>query len=147
MGAAAPVRLVVPAAGVDAVLAGAGLDPAGSLVPPADPAVAGWYTGGPRPGRPVPPCIAGHVDWAGAPAVFAGLADIAPARRCSSGGPTEHGALHRHPRRPRSEERLPGGRGVRADAGAEIRLITCGGAFDRAAGSYEDNVVVDAVGG
>jgi hypothetical protein len=30
-------------------------------------------------------------------------------------------------------------------AGAELRLITCGGAFDRGAGSYTDNVVVDAV--
>ena len=25
---------------------------------------------------------------------------------------------------------------------AELRLITCGGAFDRVAGSYEENVVV-----
>ena len=29
--------------------------------------------------------------------------------------------------------------------GPELRLITCGGAFDRAAGSYLDNVVVWAV--
>ena len=28
--------------------------------------------------------------------------------------------------------------------GAELRLITCGGAFDTATGSYEDNVVVFA---
>ena len=27
----------------------------------------------------------------------------------------------------------------------ELRLITCGGAFDRAVRSYRDNVVVDAV--
>ena len=27
---------------------------------------------------------------------------------------------------------------------AGLRLITCGGAFDRSAGSYEDNVVVYA---
>jgi hypothetical protein len=29
-------------------------------------------------------------------------------------------------------------------SGAELRLITCGGAFDRARGSYEDNVIVFA---
>ncbi|MBV9920110.1 MAG: class F sortase, partial [Pseudonocardia sp.] len=26
----------------------------------------------------------------------------------------------------------------------ELRLVTCGGAFDRSARSYDDNVVVDA---
>jgi sortase (surface protein transpeptidase) len=28
--------------------------------------------------------------------------------------------------------------------GAELRLITCGGSFDRATGSYADNVIVFA---
>ncbi len=30
-------------------------------------------------------------------------------------------------------------------AGPELRLITCGGVFDRAARSYRDNVIVYAV--
>ena len=29
-------------------------------------------------------------------------------------------------------------------SGPELRLVTCGGAFDRSARSYDDNVVVDA---
>ena len=29
-------------------------------------------------------------------------------------------------------------------AGPELRLITCGGSFDRSAGSYRDNTVVFA---
>jgi len=29
-------------------------------------------------------------------------------------------------------------------SGPELRLVTCGGTFDRSARSYDDNVVVDA---
>jgi hypothetical protein len=142
---AAPVRLVVPAAGVDAVLTGAGLDPAGALVPPDDPAVAGWYTGGPVPGETGPAVIAGHVDWAGAPAVFAGLADLGPGAEVlveRADGSTEQFTVTRVVRSAKTD--FPAAEVYAPVSGAELRLITCGGAFDRARGSYEDNVIVFA---
>jgi hypothetical protein len=142
---AAPVRLVVPAAGVDAVLTGAGLDPAGALVPPEDPAVAGWYTGGPVPGETGPAVIAGHVDWAGAPAVFAGVADLAPGAEVlveRADGSTERFTVTRVVRSAKTD--FPAAEVYAPASGAELRLITCGGAFDRARGSYEDNVIVFA---
>ena len=143
-----PVRLVVPAVGVDAVLTGAGLDPAGALVPPADPAVAGWYTGGPVPGETGPAVIAGHVDWAGAPAVFAGLADLGPGAEVlveRADGSTERFTVTRVTRYPK--DAFPAAAVYGPTPDAQLRLITCGGTFDRAARSYRDNVVVDAVGG
>jgi hypothetical protein len=145
---AAPVRLVAPAAGVDAVLTGAGLDPAGALVPPEDPAVAGWYTGGPVPGETGPAVIAGHVDWAGAPAVFAGVADLAPGAEVlveRADGSTERFTVTRVARYPK--DAFPAAAVYGPTPDAQLRLITCGGTFDRAARSYRDNVVVDAVGG
>jgi hypothetical protein len=142
---AAPVRLVVPAAGVDTALTGAGLDRAGALVPPADPAVAGWYTGGPVPGETGPAVIAGHVDWAGAPAVFARLAELVPGAEVLVGradGSTDRFTVTRVVRRAKSD--FPAAEVYAPAAGAELRLITCGGAFDRTRGSYEDNVIVFA---
>ncbi|MGY1803479.1 class F sortase [Blastococcus sp. SYSU D00922] len=142
---AAPVHLSVPDAGVDAALTAAGLDPAGALVPPADAAVAGWYTGGPLPGLPGPAVIAGHVDWAGAPGVFSRIGDLRPGAEIVVGrvdGGTARFAVTRVVTRPKTD--FPADEVYAPTAGAELRLITCGGSFDRAAGSYEDNVVVFA---
>jgi hypothetical protein len=142
---AAPVRLVVPAAGVDAVLTGAGLDPAGALVPPDDPTVAGWYTGGPVPGETGPAVIAGHVDWAGAPGVFAGLADLGPGAEVlveRADGSAQRFTVTRVVRSAKTD--FPAAEVYAPASGAELRLITCGGAFDRARGSYEYNVIVFA---
>jgi hypothetical protein len=148
-GPPAPVRLVVPAAGVDAVLTGAGLDSTGALVPPADPAIAGWYTGGPVPGETGPAVIAGHVDWAGARGVFAGLAGLEPGAEVLLGradGSTARFTVTRVVRQAKSD--FPVTEVYAPTPGAELRLITCGGAFDRTTGGYVDNVVVfaDAAG-
>ena len=47
-----------------------GLDPTGALEAPRDFSVAGWWTGGSRPGEVGPAVIAGHVDSKTGPAVF-----------------------------------------------------------------------------
>jgi hypothetical protein len=39
---------------------------------------------------------------------------------------------------------FPAGEVYAPTATPELRLITCGGVFDRVAGSYEDNVIVFA---
>ncbi|TFV65052.1 UNVERIFIED_ORG: class F sortase [Bacillus sp. AZ43] len=144
---AAPVRLVVPSVGVNAPLTGVGLDPSGAFAPPADPAVAGWYTGGPAPGAIGPAAIAGHVDWAGAPGVFAALARVEPGAAvvvARADGGTARFTVTRVVRTPKTS--FPTAEVYAPVEGAELRLITCGGAFDRARGSYEDNVVVFAEG-
>jgi sortase (surface protein transpeptidase) len=130
---------------VDAVLTGAGLDPAGALVPPGDPGVAGWYTGGPVPGETGPAVVAGHVDWAGAPGVFAGLARLEPGADVlveRADGSTARFTVTRVVRQAKTD--FPAVEVYAPTPTAELRLITCGGEFDPTAGSYEDNVIVFA---
>jgi hypothetical protein len=141
---APPVHLSVPAVGVDATLTGAGLD-AGALVPPADPALAGWYTGGPVPGLPGPAVITGHVDWAGLPGVFARLGELRPGAEVLVGradGSTARFTVTRVVHRAKTD--FPVEEVYAPTSSAELRLITCGGEFDRSRGSYTDNVVVFA---
>lgn len=64
-----PIRIRIPAIGVDSKLMKLGLQKDGSLQVPPSGSPAGWYTGSPTPGEIGPAIIAGHVDWNG-PAVF-----------------------------------------------------------------------------
>jgi hypothetical protein len=142
---AAPVRVRAPAAGIDARVTGSGLDVVGGLAVPADPSLAGWYDRGPRPGDPGPAVLAGHVDWAGRPAVFQGLRRLAPGDEVvvdRTDGSSVRFAVDRVVQV--GKDAFPTREVYGPVAGAELRLITCGGAFDRATGSYADNVVVFA---
>ena len=141
-----PVRLRVPSAGIDTALAGIGRDGTGALVPPADDGLAGWYREGPAPGLLGPAVLTGHVDGPGGPAVFFGLRRVAvgdPVLVERADGTTAAFTVTRVERYPKSG--FPSAEVYGPTPGAELRLITCGGAFDRARGSYVDNVVVYAV--
>jgi sortase (surface protein transpeptidase) len=142
---AAPLRLQVPSAGIDTALSAVGLDDTGTLVPPDAPGTAGWFADGPAPGDPGPAVIAGHVDGPYGPAVFYRLRDVAVGDAilvARSDGSTGRFTVTRVARSPKSA--FPTGEVYGPTPGAELRLITCGGEFDRAAGSYRDNVVVYA---
>ncbi|WP_255714447.1 class F sortase [Blastococcus sp. MG754426] len=142
---AAPVRLRVPAAGIDASVVGAGLDGGGALSPPADPALVGWFTGSPRPGATGPAVLTGHVDWAGRPGALGRLDRVAPGDEVlvegADGGVARFRvtAVERY-----AKDAFPGDAVYAPTPAAELRVITCGGAFDAATGSYRDNVVVSA---
>ncbi|HKV57552.1 MAG TPA: class F sortase [Ktedonobacteraceae bacterium] len=78
-GDANPVRLVIPAIGVNALIEGVGVTSSGDLaVPQQHPwDDVGWYTAGPRPGEPGSSVIDGHLDRpGGSPAVFWYLRDM-----------------------------------------------------------------------
>jgi sortase (surface protein transpeptidase) len=140
-----PERLVVPAIGVDADVIELGVREDGTMEVPTDFAQTGWFRPGPRPGRVGPAVIAGHVDDRSGPAVFFRLAELEAGDRIEVHG--ERGELvvfevrrsEQHPKDAFPTERVYGG-----TPGPELRLITCGGAFDRQARSYRDNVVVYA---
>ena len=143
--AAPPARLQIPAIGVDTALVRLGLDPAGALEVPRRFEVAGWWTGGVRPGERGPAVIAGHVDSYTGPAVFFRLGTLRRGNRVvverRDGSRlrftvrrVEHYAKQRFPaRRVYGPTRRP-----------ELRLITCSGAFDYSTGHYLDNTVVFA---
>ena len=113
---------------------------------PTDGARAGWYAQGTAPGASGPAVLTGHVDGGGAPAVFARLDELRPGDTVlvdRADGTTLRFAVTRASRHPKTA--FPTEAVYAATTGPELRLITCGGAFDRAAGSYLDNVVVWAV--
>lgn len=143
---APPSGLVVPsiglATGPPELL---GLDPAGTLGAPVDFARTGWWAGGPKPGQAGPAVIVGHVDSAAGPAVFFRLREIPVGTQIvvprTDGRKTTFtvDAVRSYPK-----DHFPSAEVYGATANAQLRLITCGGAFDRAARSYEENVVVFA---
>ena len=143
---AAPSGLSVPSIGLNV---GApeqlGLDPAGQLAAPADFNRIGWYRQGPKPGEAGPAVIVGHVDSFRGPAVFFRLSDIRAGQQIvvprTDGRRTTFtvDAVKRYPK-----DEFPSDEVYGPTANAQLRLITCGGAFDRGARSYEDNIVVFA---
>jgi hypothetical protein len=141
-----PVRLLVPTVGIDTGLTGIDLDETGALAPPSDDTVAGWYRSGPAPGSRGPAVITGHVDSVAGPAVFFRLRDVAvgdPISVVRSDGTTARFTVTRVARY--SKAAFPAPEVYAPTPGAELRLITCGGAFDRTARSYLDNLVVYAI--
>jgi hypothetical protein len=73
---ARPQAVLIGKIGVAAPLIRLGLDRNRRMEVPKDFSVAGWYTGGPRPGEVGPAVIAGHVDSKRGPAVFYRLGEL-----------------------------------------------------------------------
>ena len=140
-----PVRLQVPAIGVDSELMSLGLQDDGSLEVPPDGFPAGWFTGAPMPGEVGPAVMAGHVDWAGSPGVFYDLRSLEPGdeitvtRADGSAVVFAVVSVEQFPKEAFPTEAVYGDLDHPG-----LRLITCGGSFDRQARSYEDNIVVFA---
>ena len=140
-----PTGLAVPALGLDSALMRLGLRPDGSIEVPPDALTVGWFSGGPTPGERGPAVIAAHVDWAGHAGAFAELDTLRPGdeiRVRRTDGATVEFVVDRVGQYPK--DRFPTGEVYGNLAYAGLRLITCGGAFDTGARSYEDNVVVFA---
>jgi Sortase domain len=140
-----PVRIRIPAIGVDSRLQRLGLEPDGTLQAPTDWGTAGWYAGGPRPGEAGPAVIAGHVDSTSGPAVFYALralrigdAVLVTDRR----GTVLRFVVDSIATFPKS--RFPTALVYGPQPLPVLRLITCTGAFDAAKHSYVDNLVVSA---
>lgn len=139
-----PVRLEVPRIDVRTPLMKLAKNPDQTVeTPPLSRAQeAGWYRLGAAPGSRGAAVIIGHVDTTTGPAIFYRLGDLRPgdqARVLRADGRT---AVFRIDSVERVEkDRFPTQR-VYGDPGyAAIRLITCGGRFDRGSGHYTDNVI------
>jgi sortase (surface protein transpeptidase) len=141
---ARPVSIEIPAVGVDAPVVPVGLLADRTMeVPAVD--QAGWYEPGPRPGEAGPAVIVGHVDSRRGPAVFFRLQELRPGDRIVvglDGGAARSFLVERVERRPKED--LPVGRIWNRTDRPVLRLITCGGSFDRGTGHYRDNVIVYA---
>jgi sortase (surface protein transpeptidase) len=142
----APTRLIIPSIGVRSGLVRLGLTSAGAVQVPASAAVAGWYTGSSRPGAVGPAVIVGHIDSETAPGVFFRLRLLRPGRlvyvRRADGSLAVFRvtAVHSYQK---ADFPTPAVYGPAPNA--QLRLITCGGAFDFETGHYLSNVIVYAV--
>ena len=142
---AAPTRLRIPAAGVDTPLERLGRAADRSIALPSRPELAGWFAGGPRPGQPGPAVIIGHVDSDHAPAVFFRLRHLTPGALVTVDRADGTAARFRVTRLEQvAKAEFPTDTVYAPDLEPSLRLITCGGDFDRADRNYLDNVIVFA---
>jgi len=143
MARSVPVRVQIPAIGVDSELMELGLQADGTMEVPPEGFPAGWYTGAPTPGELGPAVIAGHVDWDG-PGVFYDLhnqiGDQVTVTRADGSAPVFRVVrVEQYPKVGFPTDEVYGD----IDR-AGLRLITCGGVFNRATGHHDDNIVVFA---
>ncbi|MFE9252934.1 class F sortase [Streptomyces sp. NPDC007088] len=144
-----PVRVEIPSIHVRAPVAARGLDKAGAIDPPpyGNPGLVGWYGGGVRPGARGAALLVGHVDTDTRPAVFYHLSTLRPGdrvrvtRRDGSRAEFTVDDVQVLDRAGFDARRAYGPRDANH---SELRIITCGGDFDRAHRTYTANVVVSA---
>ena len=143
--AARPVSLSIPSIGVRTRLIHLGVNRDGTLQVPSSTAVAGWYTGSPRPGMVGSAIIAGHVDSRTGPGIFFWLRTLRPGDRIYVGRADGTMAVFTVTRISKfAKEHFPTAAVYGPVPDAELRVITCGGIFDRSLGRYLSNVVVFA---
>lgn len=141
---AEPVAVHIPAIAVDSELEVLRRSPDGTIELPAWHR-AGWWADGPKPGQLGPAVILGHVDSASGPAVFRRLHELQPGdevtvtRADGSVARFSVDRLERHPKQAFPTEAV-----YAPSLEAGLRLVTCGGTFDRSTGHYRDNVIVFA---
>jgi LPXTG-site transpeptidase (sortase) family protein len=141
-----PVALTIPSIGVQTSLVDLGLTATGALQVPPSTAVAGWYTGSPRPGAVGSAVIAGHIDSRTGPGVFYHLSSLRPGDRVYVRRADGTLAAFRVTVvRQYLKDDFPTSVVYGAVPDAELRLITCGGTFDYATGHYLSNTVAYAV--
>lgn len=142
----APTGVRIPSIKVRAPLLGLGLDAAGHLgtKPLTKPNQAGWYRDGPSPGSPGNAIMAGHADTRSGPAVFYRLGLLRPGdtvevvRQDRRTAVFTVDAVRTYPRAAFPDADVYG-----PTRRPELRIITCGGKYEKKSG-YSDNVVVFA---
>ena len=139
-------RIRIPALRVDAPVVPVGLDMSGwvDAPPPADPNLAGWFSGAVSPGEKGTAVIVGHVDNSEGPAVFYGLGALTKGNRVEVRRRDGRTAVFEvYGNEVFANAAFPGERLYGSKGAPELRVITCGGEFSAGKG-YAGNVVVFA---
>jgi len=142
-----PVRIAIPAIGVNAPVHPVGLAEDGTIAtPPLNRRnEAGWYDRGPTPGQYGPAIIVGHYDTKNGPAVFSKLASLKPGQRVEVTRRDRTVAVFTVDSVEHFDKAtLPIERIYRDFTRPALRLITCGGRWLGDDIGYADNVVVFA---
>jgi hypothetical protein len=147
---AVPVRLQIPAIGVDTGLLRLGKAKDGTVEVPSGPHqwdMAGWYAGegGTRPGDPGSAVVLGHVDSRSGPAVFYRVRELRRGDRVevtTTDGTVLRFTVDRVEQYPKT--RFPTADVYYPTLTPKLRLVTCGGSFDRSSHHYRANVIAFA---
>ncbi len=145
LGRSTPVSITIAAISVTSTVSQLGLTPYGTVAVPTDFAQPGWFEPGPSPGQVGSAVILGHVDNTEGPAVFFNLRTLVPGDQIevalADGVTTDFAvtsvAMYAKANFPAAAVYGPSG-------GESLRLVTCGGVFDPAIGSYLSNIVVSS---
>ena len=142
-----PTRLQIPALAVDAPVEPVGVADDGEVEVPGDVATVGWYRFGPAPGATGSAVLVGHVDdYRQGAGVLARIGDLNPGDTIAVAGPD--GTVRQFSvvaREQWAKADTPLDRLFDRGGEARLVLITCGGRFDQASLSYDDNIAVTAV--
>ncbi|MEW2166030.1 class F sortase [Streptomyces sp. NPDC007084] len=141
-----PVKVAIPAIFIEAPVIGLGLDAKGQLgAPPmSKPKEVGWFQDGPSPGEAGTSVIVGHRDTETGPAIFLNLnalhrGDAVKVTRAD--GVTAVFTVDQVTKY--AKDKFPADKVYGPTNRPELRLMTCGGRFDKKHG-YSANVVVFA---
>lgn len=140
-----PVNVSIPAIDVDSELVRLGLTRSRDMEVPEDFGLAGWYVHAPQPGDVGPAVIAGHVSSSGGPAVFYRLSQLETGDEVHvtrDDGERVTFVIDRVEQHPKDDFPTHDVYGDTDEP--ELRLITCGGEFDRDARSHRDNIIAYA---
>jgi hypothetical protein len=142
-----PTWVDIPAIGAHSSLVQLGLNPDKTVaVPPVSkPLQAGWYKYGPTPGQVGPAVILGHIDGDHQKGIFWRLHELKRGDKVHVGrkdGRRLTFTVREVDEKPKSNFPTSAVYGNTADP--ELRLITCGGAFDASTRNYLDNIIVFA---
>lgn len=138
--ASPPSWISIPSISVDAKIIPVGIDPTTkSLVVPAQGSVVGWFSKG---AKQRPTVLVGHVDTAKKAAVFFRLPKLRMGDSIRVTSSDDSVRRYRVERITRVGKNSFPTKSVYLGSG--LRLITCGGKFDRKTGHYQDNIIVFA---
>lgn len=144
-GSELPAILAIPSLGLQTGLQDIVVELDGELVPPVNASVAGWWSQGTVPGATGPAVIVGHVDSTTGPGVFIGIHKLKSGDAVNvTRDDGEVVTFVVDAVKTYDKTKLPTAEVYGPTAAPELRLITCGGRFNRRTGSYEFNVVVFA---
>ncbi|MEP6648956.1 MAG: class F sortase [Lapillicoccus sp.] len=144
LAASAPTRIEIPSIGVaSASFVDLGIAADGTITVPGSADEVGFYTGGPTPGQLGPAVLAAHVDSKQGAGIFYRLGAVKVGSLVKVGradGSTTTFRVDKVASYPKDQ--FPTEEVYRGDfTRSEIRLVTCGGPFDKVK-HYLDNVVV-----
>ncbi|MFD3545877.1 class F sortase [Streptomyces sp. NPDC058655] len=149
MPGSSPQRVDVPSIGIQAPVISRSLDKDGAIEPPpyGSPGTVGWWGAGTQPGAAGTALMVGHVDTKSKPAVFFGLSSAQrgeKVRVVRADGSVAEFTIEDVRVYERAGFDPHKAYGQRVAGRAELRLVTCGGSYDKAAKEYTANVVVSA---